>query len=401
MRVIKNLIFAFLISCACEANSTDIWSISSSYFQSGNYSTANAACRSANSAYQEKLIEIYQTGPFRQICRYKGGSSCWEAYNCSNDDGLRSLNGFNLVLDSGECEFTVNDRCLEICEDGLPEIIIDGVSDNCDRVTLTECPDGSTVTQGQICDSVLEPDPEYQCLDSLSCLAMHINNEPTCIDYRFEYISPESSQQIFECLRYQVIDNTDPENPVPDPNSGTPPDPYANPHKNPDYSGVTASDIAGAIQEALDADFATIERSINTQTENDKSQNTEIINALGSVETAIYGLSDQQGYIAPGVNGHIPSEGLAGFYSVEYPNGFSDVWNKNLQEFNDTSFAISLNDWKINVVGVRPLFEFCFDLGFSDYGCFDIGIPDYVFAFMKIVMLFTTAIFCRRIIFGG
>jgi hypothetical protein len=99
-----------------------------------------------------------------------------------------------------------------------------------------------------------------------------------------------------------------------------------------------------------------------------------------------------------------PSPDATGFYTPEYPDGFSTVWASNESALRSSALVSSIDKWSdLNISGSLDVDfgDFCFDFGFADFGCFKIGIPDYVINFIRAVMLFTCALFCRKLVVGG
>lgn len=98
-----------------------------------------------------------------------------------------------------------------------------------------------------------------------------------------------------------------------------------------------------------------------------------------------------------------PSSGVQSFYESEYPGGIAGVWDSNKAALMSTpvfgfvdQFQFDYNDSSV------PSWQMCFDMGaLGNLGCKDLSVPPYVWAFIKIVMLVSTAFLCRRLIFGG
>lgn len=97
-----------------------------------------------------------------------------------------------------------------------------------------------------------------------------------------------------------------------------------------------------------------------------------------------------------------PSGNLQQIYEPEYPNGFSDVWDKNRTVFENTEAYQYIQSWKVTVSGAPPSFDMCFNLGANmNFGCDTFEIDSRIFPFLRIIMLVCTAFLCRALIFGG
>ena len=99
-----------------------------------------------------------------------------------------------------------------------------------------------------------------------------------------------------------------------------------------------------------------------------------------------------------------PSPDAVGFYTPEYPEGFTTVWASNEQALKSSALVASVSEWsQLNISGSLDIDfgKFCFDFGFANFGCFSVGLPDFVISFLRAVMLFSCAIQCRKIVVGG
>lgn len=296
----------------------------------------------------------------------------------------------------------------QVCEDGFPEVIIELNIDSCDRSDIQICDNGEYKLSNEVCDIDLDSGlddsdlEEPVCSDQFTCFEYALEQDPYCTNYDFDYYTPDNFTMNCYERDEEILDGVVQDHPQDNIN------PIENPYENPDSDSQNAGDIAGSIQLALQSDFSILERAINDQTYELISGNTDLLDSLSGINSSIDNLNIGTGndvnndlIVSPSINDYEPTEGLEGFYDSEYPNGFSDVWSHNELAFNNTAFVSSLDDWKLTLVGTIPIFEFCFDFGFADFGCYNMTIPDYVFAFMKAVLLFSCAIFCRRIVFGG
>ncbi|MBB1477835.1 hypothetical protein H5164_19620, partial [Shewanella sp. SG41-3] len=122
---------------------------------------------------------------------------------------------------------------------------------------------------------------------------------------------------------------------------------------------------------------------------------------MTGVEAGLTALGDSIGQTDVETDGE-PTAGIESFYEREYPNGFSDVWEKNSAAFDNTSMNQYLKSWELTASGSAPSYEFCFNLGgLMDFGCSDIELDPRIFDFLRIIILVSTAFLCRSLIFGG
>ncbi|AXH73368.1 MAG: minor capsid protein [Inoviridae sp.] len=122
---------------------------------------------------------------------------------------------------------------------------------------------------------------------------------------------------------------------------------------------------------------------------------------MTGVEAGLTAIGDSIGQTDVETDGE-PTAGIESFYEREYPNGFSDVWEKNSAAFDNTSMNQYLKSWELTASGSAPSYEFCFNLGgLMDFGCSDIELDPRIFDFLRIIILVSTAFLCRSLIFGG
>lgn len=119
------------------------------------------------------------------------------------------------------------------------------------------------------------------------------------------------------------------------------------------------------------------------------------------VISAIDGLSDSVSQTDVETDS-TPSSGIESFYEPEYPNGFSDVYEKNKAAFDASAPVAYLNSWKSTLSGTPPDLEMCFDLGsLANFGCKSFVIDPRVFPFLRIIILVSTLFLCRALVMGG
>lgn len=100
------------------------------------------------------------------------------------------------------------------------------------------------------------------------------------------------------------------------------------------------------------------------------------------------------------IDPNLDSESL---WDSSYPDGLKGVWIEKLSDFQDTSLVNWLNSFASNFEGQAntPVWNFCFDLGFINFGCSNLEFDDRIFAAIRLFMMLTASFYARRIIFGG
>lgn len=97
-----------------------------------------------------------------------------------------------------------------------------------------------------------------------------------------------------------------------------------------------------------------------------------------------------------------PSDGLEGFWETEYEEGLQGIFEEKLIDVKQTEFYLFLDQFKPTFGGgSAPDYQFCFDLGFVNFGCQSLGIDSRVFPAVRIFILITAVFLCRKILFGG
>lgn len=90
------------------------------------------------------------------------------------------------------------------------------------------------------------------------------------------------------------------------------------------------------------------------------------------------------------------------FYESEYPEGFAGVWETRFEQIKSTPLFDFTSQFETSYgAGSEPTWQVCFNLGFVDFGCGELGVSSNIWAAVRIFILFTAALFCRRLIFGG
>ena len=98
---------------------------------------------------------------------------------------------------------------------------------------------------------------------------------------------------------------------------------------------------------------------------------------------------------SPGIE---PGERAHSFYESKYEDGFKGVYEQFSAEIKNTAMANSLNQFKTNFGGGSvPTWTLCPPV----VGCKSFEIDSRIWLFVKACILFSAAVLCRSIIFGG
>jgi hypothetical protein len=96
-----------------------------------------------------------------------------------------------------------------------------------------------------------------------------------------------------------------------------------------------------------------------------------------------------------------PTNELTGFYTKEYEEGFDTVWARNEEAFDNSAVMAYLAQWEVTVSGTYDWPQFCFNLGFANFGCHQISIDSRIIAFIRVIMILGALILARQITLGG
>ncbi len=240
---------------------------------SGNYSSADAACVAmGNEAIAQGLTTIEVIGTTAE-------PTATTAPACQGTPSYKVLGAVYLNLEICTSSDPVTGQCLTACDDGLP-YDIPGYS-GCDRPLLKVCTDGSYVLKGDSCSVV--------CGDYNSCFAFALSTNPCDLNnpndlFSFNYVSPNNFESTCTLIDSGSVDNTAnggnaDGNIDNDPNS-TPTTSVAN---------LDLTSFTSSIDDVLSDNFSNIENAIRTQTTNDVSNTADITNSITSLDTSLSG----------------------------------------------------------------------------------------------------------------
>ncbi len=187
--------------------------------------------------------------------------------------------GTGYTLQNGQCELTDIVACQTenptICEDGYPLLAgYDLGYETCDRPAIKQCVDQTYVLAESICTSV--------CWDFETCLVYAQDNISCSTNdlFEFQYIDPTNWTVTCTTIEPDSPDLAD--------NGGNQDgDPYNDPNSPPPPTSVTEvhpDTLASVIDNALQNDFANVERAIRTNTDT-------LSNDLGTIDS-----TNEQGF---------------------------------------------------------------------------------------------------------
>lgn len=134
-----------------------------------------------------------------------------------------------------------------------------------------------------------------------------------------------------------------------------------------------------------------------------KNLNTTMKDARNGIGALNDGIGNIAEILQNGENtvfGGEPSEGLQGFYESEYENGFATIWEEKQTLLYATPVFSWVQSWNLTTTGVYAFPEVCFNV-IQNFGCHSFQIDPRVFPFIRIILIFTSLMFARKLITGG
>jgi len=124
---------------------------------------------------------------------------------------------------------------------------------------------------------------------------------------------------------------------------------------------------------------------------------TEVSDKLTEINDSISDIAGGEPEFNTGI-----SDGLSGFYTSDYPNGFSDVWDNNKAAFDNSEMVTYINSWKIEVQGQYAYPQFCLNIqGLINLGCHQLKIDPRVLPFIRIILIISGLFLARKITLGA
>lgn len=391
--VSRFLLLAFLSLFIVPLSFANEYRASQSVYETGWYSSVDSACK----AWTYSSNPDYSCGQF----------SDWD--RCATCSG--SKNNISIVSRASQCTgFDESGLCLEICEDGLPKNIPSLDINTCDRLPVAECPDGSfvqatSISAGVSCDLVdtMQP-PDYSCLDAISCLNEALTENSSCIDYTFDYTSPDDAE--FICLlesQDYVEDPNDPDQPTLEELVADVGMDFENPFEeyNPETTTPSAGDIAGAVQDSLESDFSKIEYSINSQTDHLTDGLSDIDNELEHTNDLLTTNNELLAQIASGSGSGDNTEPSDILGDQNNTSGYMDrIKNSNLLK----SAVVSFSEYEAECEPYN--FTFSSDVSGTDFTIDETidahctMLPEYS-GILSAICLFAASLFSIRIVLSA
>lgn len=88
------------------------------------------------------------------------------------------------------------------------------------------------------------------------------------------------------------------------------------------------------------------------------------------------------------------------FVTSEYPNGLEGIMTSHFETLKNGAFIGVVNQFNMSFPAAAPSFEFCWD-AIIDFGCREFKIPAAIWTFIRICIMFTAFMTCRKLVFGG
>lgn len=94
---------------------------------------------------------------------------------------------------------------------------------------------------------------------------------------------------------------------------------------------------------------------------------------------------------------------LPKLYEPKYPDGMTGVWNSKKAQLDSAPLLSLLGDLMPTVAGsgACPTWAIPLDVGIADFGSADFSIPCWIWDFAKVVIIVSSLLLARRLVFGG
>lgn len=128
---------------------------------------------------------------------------------------------------------------------------------------------------------------------------------------------------------------------------------------------------------------------------------------IGTLTDSVDGIGDTLDAFAEGdfASGTEVSCGLTrnckSYWSSSYPDGLGGVLDTFSERVKSKGFTDVLTI-DLGSGSFSPKWDLCFNnIGNMSFGCFELSISDYIWGFIRAIMMFSTVLFCRSAVFGG
>lgn len=124
---------------------------------------------------------------------------------------------------------------------------------------------------------------------------------------------------------------------------------------------------------------------------------------LSAIDGKLDGAFGDKGQPMPGTgDGKNCHEEVCSWYESAYPDGLVGIWEERSLALQQTALFEFVNQFSFEPSGSQPEMQLCFNLAsYANFGCFSLEIPAFVWVFLKVCILFSAAMLCRALIFGG
>ncbi|ELR65759.1 hypothetical protein C942_00845 [Photobacterium marinum] len=83
-----------------------------------------------------------------------------------------------------------------------------------------------------------------------------------------------------------------------------------------------------------------------------------------------------------------------------YTDGLDGIIEKHFTSVKNGAFLDVVNQFNVHFPSQAPEWNLCLDI-IIDFGCYDIRLPAFVWTFIRICIMFTAFMTCRKLVFGG
>ena len=192
----------------------------------------------------------------------------------------------------------------------------------------------------------------------------------------------------------------------------------------------TITDPNKSINDMIKGDFKDISRGTEQRLDNiaiaiNNNQNStnNVADAIGVTNSKLDGIGMQldgtgkdigaikgilEGALTGEDGGGTPDTGAGdctencSWYESAYPDGLVGIWQERSAALQQTPMFEFVNQFSFQPSGSQPDMELCLNFAsWANFGCHSLEIPSFVWVFLKICILFTAAMLCRALIFGG
>lgn len=124
---------------------------------------------------------------------------------------------------------------------------------------------------------------------------------------------------------------------------------------------------------------------------------------LGAIDGKLEGAFGDKGQPMPGTgDGKNCHEEVCSWYESAYPDGLVGIWEERSLALQQTALFDFINQFSFEPSGSQPDMQLCFNIAsWANFGCFTLEVPTIVWLFVRVCILFTAAMLCRALIFGG